>query len=172
MELKNEVVEEGLAICEENILVQCSAKSCEDIIRKLGVLLHNNGYVKESFTQAVLDREKIYPTGLQTNTVGFAIPHTDVEHVLKASLAIATLQEPVLFRAMDNSDVNVPVTIVMMLAIQDPKKVVQTLRSVISILENEEALASLTQAASSLEVKDIVRDHIKSLANRISQSKP
>jgi PTS system galactitol-specific IIA component len=168
MELKNEAVEESLAICEENILVQCSAKSCEDIIRKLGVLLYNNGYVRETFTQAVLDREQIYPTGLQTNIVGFAIPHTDTEHVLKASLAIATLPDPVLFRAMDNSDVNVPVTIVMMLAIQDPKKVVQALRSVISILENEEALASLTKASSSLEIKEVVRAHIKSVANKIS----
>jgi len=170
MQPKDETPEEGLAICEENILVQSTEKGCEEIIQRLGNLLYRNGYVKESFTQAALDREKLYPTGLQTNTVGFAIPHTDVEHVLKASLAIATLREPVFFRAMDNSDVNIPVTIVMMLAIQDPKKVVQTLRSVISILENEEALAALTQASRSLEIKEVVCDHIKSLATRISPS--
>lgn len=167
MKPEYEAVEDGLTISEENILVGTEAKSCEDIIKKLGALLYNNGFVRDTFTQAVLDREKMYPTGLQTNTFGFAIPHTDTEHVIKASLAIATLQEPVPFRAMDNPDINIPVTIVMMLAIRDPKKVVPILRSVISIIEDGDALIALSKASSTLEIKEVVHHHIESFASKV-----
>ena len=159
---------EGMDIEEGNILVKARAESAEEIIRRLGELLYQNGYVKDSFTQAVLDREVIYPTGLQTQLLGFAIPHTDTEHVNRPAVAVATLEGTVNFRAMDNPEVLVPVSIVMMLAISDPKSVVNVLRKVISILENEPALRGLAAASSAREVREIIFDHIKSLADKIT----
>jgi PTS system galactitol-specific IIA component len=70
-----------IQISLENILVNEIVDNNEEIIRRLGQLLHNNGYVKDSYTQAVLDREIIFPTGLQTKSLGFAIPQTDADHV-------------------------------------------------------------------------------------------
>ena len=159
---------EGMAIDEGNILVKARAASAGEIIRRLGDLLYQNGYVKDSFTQAVLDREAIYPTGLQTQLLGFAIPHTDTVHVNRPAVAVATLEGTVDFQAMDNPEVPVPVSIVMMLAISDPKSVVNVLRKVISILENEPALRGLAAASSPGEVREIIFDHIKSLADKIS----
>src|SRR5271169_503169 len=92
---ENEVMLEGLAIEECNILVKASAASSTDIIQQLGALLYNNGFVKETYVQAVIDREQIYPTGLQTSELGFAIPHTNTEHVSRPAVAIATLEQPV-----------------------------------------------------------------------------
>ena len=37
--------------------------------------------MKETFGQALIDREAVFPTGLKTETFEIAIPHTDVEHV-------------------------------------------------------------------------------------------
>jgi PTS system galactitol-specific IIA component len=167
MNSEDEAVDDGLTISEENILVGTDAKSCEEVIQKLGALLYKNGFVRDTFTQAVLDREKVFPTGLQTHTFGFAIPHTDTEHVIKTSLAIATLHEPVLFRAMDNPEINIPVTIVMMLAVRDPKKVIPILRSAISIVEDGDALLALAQASSTLEIKEVVHHHIECFASKV-----
>jgi galactitol PTS system EIIA component len=169
---ENEVMLEGLAIEECNILVKASAASSTDIIQQLGALLYNNGFVKETYVQAVLDREQIYPTGLQTSELGFAIPHTNTEHVSKPAVAIATLEQPVIFRAMDDPAVEIQVNIVMMLAISDPESVVNVLRKVISILEDQPALLKLTHATSRDEIRQAVCDHIRAFVDTISMDSP
>jgi len=167
----NELNLEGLAIETENILVKAHVNNSDEIMRQLGSLLFQNGFVKDTYIQAVLDREKIFPTGLQTNILGFAIPHTDTEHVNKPAVAIATLDQPVTFRAMDNLEVEIPVNIVMMLAISDPKSVVNVLRKVISILEDEPALFILLKATTKEEIKQAVYLHIGSMVDTSSKDK-
>lgn len=160
---------EGLALRDENILVQAKADSSEEIIRRLGSLLFDHGLVKDTFVQAVLDREKAFPTGLQTNILGFAIPHTDTEHVNSPALAIATLRQPVVFQAMGDPETSVSVRVVMMLAISDPKAVVHVLRKVISILEDVEALTGLLGASNREEIRKIVHTHIQKMPDEISR---
>ncbi len=160
---------EGLSLRDENILVQAKAESREEIITRLGSLLFEHGFVKDTFVQAVLDREKVYPTGLQTPILGFAIPHTDTEHVNSPTVAIATLRQPVVFQAMGDPDTSVSVRVVMMLAISDPKAVVHVLRKVISILEDSEALTGLLGASSQEEIRRIVHTHIQKMASDTSE---
>jgi len=154
-----------LLIDVENILVNDTVQNHEEIIRKLGTLLHNNHYVKDTYTQAVLDREIIFPTGLQTTTAGFAIPHTDAEHVIKSTVAVATLDTPVIFKAMGNPEADISVTVVMMLAISDPKKVVDTLRKVISVLENEVTIEKLVKATTKLEIQSAFNEHMSNISD-------
>lgn len=159
---------ENLTIHEDNIVVNMEAGDRVEVIRRLGGLLFQHGYVKETYVQAVLDREVVFPTGLQTHLLGMAIPHTDTEHVIKPALAIATLTNPVIFQAMGSPETEIPVTIVMMLAISDPKAVIPVLRSVLFILEKSEALKALTQATSELEIKEVMQEHIQSMASMLS----
>lgn len=166
---EDNALQSGLTIAPENILVRAKATSREDIIQQLGALLERNGYVKDTYTQAVLDREKVFPTGLQTNILGFAIPHTETEHVYKSAIAIAVLAEPVVFQAMDNPLTDISVNVVMMLAISDPKAVVIVLRQVISILEDETALQALIRAATPAEIREIVYGHIQRIAAEMPQ---
>jgi PTS system galactitol-specific IIA component len=166
--MASDVPANGIAIDERNILVNLKVANRTEAICRLGGLLYDNGYVKETYVQAVLDREEIFPTGLQTTLLGMAIPHTDTEHVIHPSIAIATLKEPVIFQGMGMPDLSIPVKIVMMLAIHDPKKVVNTLRSVISILENEPVLKALIKATSKNEIKEIVGNHIQEMAKVFS----
>lgn len=153
-----------IAINVNNILVNESAPSREAVIRKLGSLLYENKYVKDTFVEAVLDREIIFPTGLQTATVGFAIPHTDAEHVLKSTVAIATMKSPVTFMGMGYPDTEISVSIVLMLAISDPKKVMDTLTKVVSILENAATIKKLVNAVSELEIYDAFNEHMQNIS--------
>ncbi|HHY87740.1 MAG TPA: PTS sugar transporter subunit IIA [Chloroflexi bacterium] len=162
----DEVGLEGLALEENNILLRYRAADREDIIRKLGALLYEHGYVRDTFVQAVLDREKVFPTGLQARVAGFAIPHTDTGHVIKPALAIATLAEPVEFQAMGTEADTISVEIVMMLAVNNPKAVVTVLRSVVSLVENDQALRGILQASQPGEVKRIIEAHIQQMAEK------
>ncbi len=156
-----------LTIDEKIILVKESVKDKEEIIRKLGSLLLSNGFVKDSYTQAVYDRELVYPTGLKARVTGVAVPHTDTLHVNKPAVAIATLKDPVVFNGMGAPETEVSVDIVLMLAIHDPKQVVNVLRKVIFVIEDDEALMKLQAAVTKKEIKDIMVAHILALTKKL-----
>ena len=156
-----------LMIDEKIILVKEPVKDKEEIIRKLGSLLLANGFVKDTYTQAVYDRELVYPTGLKARVTGVAVPHTDTIHVNKPAVAIATLMNPVIFNGMGAPDTEVSVDIVLMLAIHDPKLVVNILRKVIFVIEDDEALKNLQSAQTKKEIKDIMQAHIQTLTKKL-----
>ena len=58
--------------------------------------------MKNEYVEAIKQREKEYPTGLPSTDPVVAIPHANYEMVKKTTLAIATLNEPVLFENMEN----------------------------------------------------------------------
>ena len=123
---------------ENLILVKETVKDREEIIRKLGGLLYDNSFVKDSYTKAVLERENVFPTGIATSVTGVAIPHTDSIHVNRSAIAIATLERPIVFEAMGYPEKSINnVRLVMMLAIQDPKKVMEVIRQIMKILDRK-----------------------------------
>ena len=119
------------------------------MIRHLSAKLLDAGYVRASFAEAALSREAELPTGLVLGgDIHAAIPHTDVEHVLKPAVALATLPHPVIFRHMIAPDEEVPVRIVFLLALEQPKTQVAMLQEVAGVLQNAELIAELLSASS------------------------
>ncbi|MEL7658683.1 MAG: PTS sugar transporter subunit IIA [Bacillota bacterium] len=165
--MEEAISKNDLTIDEKIILVKESVKDKEEIIRKLGGLIFDNGFVKDTYTQAVYDRELVYPTGLKARVTGVAVPHTDTQHVIKPAVAIATLKSPIIFNGMGAPDTEVSVDIVLMLAIHDPKLVVNVLRKVIFVIEDDEALKNLQNAQSKTEIKTIMRTHIDALTKKL-----
>jgi galactitol PTS system EIIA component len=157
----------ALTIDEKIILVKEPVIDKEEIIRKLGGLLFNNGFVKDTYTQAVYDRELVYPTGLKARVTGVAVPHTDTNHVIKPAVAIATLKDPVIFNGMGAPESEVSVDIVLMLAIHDPKEVVNVLRKVIFVIEDDTALKKLQSATTKSEIQEIMQAHILALTKKL-----
>lgn len=148
------------------VLVNETAENSTQIIEKLGGLMRSAGYVKDSYIQAAIDREKVFPTGLQTTRCGFAIPHTDSIHVNQTAVGVATLKSPVIFKAMDNPENAIEVRVVMMLAVSDPNKVVETLTTIISILENESKIDKILKAKSKEEIFKAVHEHMEEIAKK------
>lgn len=157
---------DDFVISEENVIINLEAKTYQKVIQELGALLFINGFVKDSYVQAVLDREEIFPTGLQVKHGGIAIPHTDSEHVKRSTLGIATLSQDVDFRAMAEPDKIISVSLVMMLAVADKNKVVPVLTKIINILQNETAIASLKNATSKIDIKKIISKYIENQENQ------
>ena len=102
---------------KELILPQIDAKDSADIFEQAGGKLVSLGYCKDSYVEALKLREKDFPTGVDMGGVGVAIPHTDVSHVLKKGIVIATTKKPVTFVQMGTDDETVNVRVVFMLAV-------------------------------------------------------
>ena len=71
--------------------------------------LFEQGYVKQGYKDALLEREKQFPTGLPSSAPAIAIPHANADLVNKTTLAVVTLNKPVTFKNMGavNDDINV-----------------------------------------------------------------
>ncbi|MGY4690720.1 PTS sugar transporter subunit IIA [Salibacterium sp. K-3] len=130
-----------LYIDETLILDDIQASDAEDVLRNMADNLYQHDLVKESYIQAVIDREKEYATGLPTKGPAVAIPHTNKEHVRQKTLSIGVLKEPVDFGIMGEEEETVPVELVFMLAMDDEHSQLSMLQQLMKIFQDETQLA-------------------------------
>jgi PTS system galactitol-specific IIA component len=140
------------------ILMGTEASSGEEAIRLLSRRLEQGGYVRPTFADAVLEREKTFPTGLPTEPP-VAIPHTDVEHCLKPAVAVAMLKRPVLFQAMGRGG-DLRVGVIFLLSITDPQAQVGWLGRLVQFFQKTGHLKELAEARSPGEVADILNQRL------------
>jgi PTS system galactitol-specific IIA component len=132
------------------------AKDSEEAIRRIGQVLYERSLVRETFVEAVLEREREMPTGLPLDEMNAAIPHADIEHVIKPALAIATLDKPVPFRVMVDPDETIGVILIFLLALNKPHDQIEMLQKVAMVLQDSALLRDLKRAKSSKEMVEIL----------------
>ena len=142
---------------EELIIPGLDAKNSDEIFEALGGELVKQGYCKESYVQALKDREAEFPTGINMGEKGVAIPHTDVSHVNKKGIAIGTLKEPVSFVEMGTDDEYVNAQVIFMLAV-DEKGHLELLQAILGILQDQETLTKLAEAKDAAEIIEIIKE--------------
>lgn len=140
----------------DTIELEIESSAPEEVLKTVGSLLFSNGYVHDSFIRAILEREEIHPTGLPTKGFGIAIPHTDPEHVVQTRVAVATVKETVSFSMMGNPDVKIPVKIIFMLAVKDPKQQPELLKKLMALFQNEELLQEIGNTQDKQKVNDLL----------------
>ncbi|NLZ80900.1 MAG: PTS sugar transporter subunit IIA [Clostridiales bacterium] len=59
-------------LLKKNIIANCKWKSKEEVIDQIGQLLYESGYVNADYTEAMLEREKVFSTNIGN---GIALPH-------------------------------------------------------------------------------------------------
>ena len=106
----------------------------------------------------MVNRESEFPTGIDVDGFGIAIPHTDISHVNKAGIAIATLENPVKFVQMGTDDEEVEAKVIFMLAVDDPKKHLELLQNVLAVLQDKDVLNKLSNADKCSEIINIVKE--------------
>ncbi|WKY44522.1 PTS sugar transporter subunit IIA [Eubacteriaceae bacterium ES2] len=141
------------------IQVNCQASNQIEAIKLAAGPLFEKKMVKESFVDAVLEREKTFPTGLPTS-IGVAIPHTDSKHVIDEGISIVTLKKPVDFKGMGNPKEIVAVEIIILLAIKNPAKQLGILQKIITIIQNKEMLEKIKAADDPEKVHNLIRTFI------------
>jgi len=139
------------------VRLQLKASTSRDVIDTLGCLLYQAGHVHSTFVDGACERELSMPTGLQLGgEINAAIPHTDIQHVIRPALAMATLVEPVMFHNMIAAEEEVPVQIVFVMALNEPHAQVEMLQEVAGILQKADVIVALMQAQNYQEVKAIL----------------
>nr|WP_319489869.1 PTS sugar transporter subunit IIA [uncultured Caproiciproducens sp.] len=141
-----------LATYRELILCDVDAKDCADAIRQVGAKFLAAGFVKDTYIDAVVAREDIFPTGLQLENIAVAMPHTDSQHVNRPGVCIAQLKHPVTFGHMGDPDLKVEAELLFMMAIKDPDEQVETLKKVLSVFQHPDIVAAFRDAKNEEEL--------------------
>jgi galactitol PTS system EIIA component len=141
----------------EFIYFQKEVQTDHDILSYLADQLFEKGVVKESFKEALLQREGEFPTGLPTEGLAVAIPHTEAKFVNDNQLAIAILANPVSFNMMGMPENQVKVSIVFLLALKDAKGHLEMLKALMNVIQKPQLLRDLAQTNKQEDVIKIIQ---------------
>jgi PTS system galactitol-specific IIA component len=124
--------------------VRVDGESSETVLREMGRYAFAEGYVSETYTDALLERESSYPTGLDIPTLefGIAIPHADPEHVVEPAVILGIPEDTVAFRSMDDPDRTVDVELVVLLVVADTEGYTTFLSNLTTLFQDEEFVAA------------------------------
>ena len=143
---------------EDLVLFDIEASDDEKLLRKMSEKIKEKGFVKDTFADAIVKREQIFPTGLSTEGIKVAIPHTDIEHVITPCVTIARLKKPVIFKEMANEKNTVPAEIVFMLAMNAHDGQVNVLEKLMNIFCNKEVLLKLSTIDNAAEMIQVLTE--------------
>ncbi|MCU5773499.1 PTS sugar transporter subunit IIA [Erwiniaceae bacterium BAC15a-03b] len=115
----------------------------EALVRQLARPLIADGQVVEDFADYVLAREETFPTGLPTEPVGVAIPHTDHRHVHHNAFGLGILPAPVSFADMAGEPDPVPVRVVFLLALSESNKQLNALGWIMELIQDSDFMQEL-----------------------------
>lgn len=126
------------------LFINEEVKDWQDAIKKTSRELYNEGYVNDQFGNQCIEREKVYPTGLNTLTP-IAIPHTDSEFVHEAAICLLKPTNKVAFVSMEDSVTKIDVKYILNLAIKDNKQQVPVLSKVIQLFNDEKLIKAVNE---------------------------
>ena len=139
----------------EAIRLRVEAKDCEDVIRKSGRVMVEQGVVEERYIDAMIEVFKEMGPYIVV-TQGVAIPHARPEDgAKKVGLALLTLKKPINFGHEEND----PVRICIAFATPDKDQHLKILASLAKFLQNREDIEAITNARTPEEVIEILRSY-------------
>src|SRR5690606_8705834 len=145
---------------EELVYINESYLSQEDLFDQVAKDLVKKGYVQDTYQEALKQREINYPTALQTEVCGIAIPHTESEHIKKQAIAVVKLEEPILFKEMVG-DADVPVKLLFFLLVKEKHSQVQVLSNLMGLFSNNHFVNSLLESKSKSQLIENVSNEVK-----------
>ena len=141
----------------ECILTHVKAESKEEALGRLFEALNAAGKVKPSFYEAILEREKNYPTGLKLGEWNAAIPHVTPDHVVTSAMGVAVLDTPVTFQRMDNKAETVEVKVIFNIALDANGKHLDILQEIMGVVANADVMRRLVRAETSEQIIKILK---------------
>lgn len=154
---------QDLKIDVSNVLLDMEATTNEEALSKLSDLMYQNGYVKETYKEAVIEREKSFATGLPTVYCSVAIPHTDIQQVQSKAIGIAVLKETVPFVIMGELEETTDVKLIFMLAMDKEDAQLSLLQKLMGIFQNDQLLEFIANATDKQSIVDAIDKELSEL---------
>lgn len=138
---------------QQLVFLNKSYTSSDALFDDIGGQISARGFGTGQFVEKLKEREGNFPTGLNLGNYGVAIPHTDPEYITEQFISVATLNEPVSFKSMDNIEVEVPVRLVFILGLTKADNQLLVLQTLMQVIQDEQLVKEIMQEKS---IKDVL----------------
>lgn len=129
---------------------------CEHVESVLAQVLLDRGLVRDTYAQAIADREKSYPTGLDAGGICLAMPHCDVEHVVSGAICVGVLKSPVAWGRMDAPEETCEVSLVVMLALNEAHAHLEMLQKVVGLIQDQDLMGRIVASSTPAEAYELI----------------
>lgn len=119
--------------------------SCQQALAHIGEEMLARGVVHDTYPQALLEREALFPTGIALERHAVAIPHCEAIHAKSAAIYLIRPDTPVTFQQADD-DRDIAVSLIIALIVENPTAQLTLLRRLFSELQNPDTLEALLSA--------------------------
>lgn len=133
----------GRLLDKRLVITDADVSNSTEAIQMMANRLEKYGYVREGYAQMVIDREKVFPTGLPGKTMCIAIPHTDPTLVNSAAIGVLIPKEPVAFDMMGEPGNTLQVSLIFPLVIKNPKQQIDLLKAMMGVIQDSERLEKI-----------------------------
>ena len=140
-------------------LLKKDVSSKEVAFQLLADELMENDCVNQDFLANIIKREEVFPTGLEINGIGVAIPHTDSEYVKESQVGFLSLEKPLSFTEMGTNDKEIEVSLLFMLALKEPHEQLEMLQRLIEMFQQEGVLESLMKVDQEKAYQEIIQKY-------------
>jgi galactitol PTS system EIIA component len=123
-------------------------------------ILKSGGYVNHSFLDAIKQRESSFPTALPTEPYVVAMPHTDVEHVIRPFIFFTRSKGTIPWREMANNDHLLKANFVFLLGFNQKDGHIDLLQKLMSCFVNSRFLEELYHAKTEHEIFTLLTSNI------------
>lgn len=137
------------------IFLNQSFESTDQLFEFVADRASKEGLVTDQFLPKIKTRESTYPTGLQLENQGVAIPHTDADTIRKDFIAIITNTKNVPFKRMDDPNAQVDVKLAFVLGLSQPHAQLEMLQALMTLLQDDTFLTQIESASTVDDVKKL-----------------
>lgn len=141
---------------ESVAFVQADFTSTDELFEAVYKQALKLDWVTENFIDKIKEREINFPTGMQLENYGAAIPHTDPECVKQEFVAVITNRKKIPFQRMDDAQQTVAVEIVFVLGLNQPHAQLEMLQSLMGLLQDEALLGELLAAPDVPQLLNVI----------------
>lgn len=138
-------------------------ESQRELFEYVSDILEEENYTEDTFFDAIREREKVFPTGLQTDMVNLAIPHTDVIHVKRPFIFVVTLNKPIKFIQMGTFDEWVDIDTVFVLGIKEPQEQVGLLSNIMTQFRNKYFIDAFNGIVNISKMEELLKNEFGSV---------
>lgn len=151
----------GKVIDQNLIVLNSDADHYSDVLKILGEMMIKKGYANPNYVEGLLEREAIYPTGIATETIGVALPHTDSDFVKESKIGMLVLDEPVKFGMMGGDDgEEVDVKIAFLLGLSEGNEHLQVLQEIIQLIQDKNFINELLSISTRKEAYQLLNKRL------------
>lgn len=141
-----------------NLNMDCIDK--EDFFQIVHNKVFDLGYVTEEFKEKILEREGVFPTGINLGDYGVAIPHTDAQYIKEEFISICTFKDKIELNSMEDQNEVVPVKLAFVLGLNQPHNQLTVLTELMTIIQNKELVEKIINSSNSDEVLETIKSEI------------